>query len=531
VHDPDTFDVRGSLLTVYRTALLEWRVILVAAAVVLAVTTAYIIWWPPVYQAEAVLMSEGDRDAARDSFYGSWSIFRKDDMRTEAELFLSAPVLKEVVEREKLTYDEIYHSVPAHLGYLWQKSLVGRTYRGFKDWLWPPEGGKLTPEQEDRQRVLGDIRSGFALNSVGESNMGVLVVRGPTRRVADVANTLIDVYLNERIERYKFESMRSIEALDVEIGKAEQALRAVEAEKIEFMRVNDLGLGVEKEKLEVTKLADLEERAAETRAKIASNEASLAEIDRQLASEPATRTVTTSFEMNSLRETAKAKRLDQQAALVFARSRYREDSPEVQDILSNIAGLDRIIAETSDKVAKSSTDMLNTAREELVTRRNMLRTDLAGLKGSLAAMERRRAQLKGRMVGLPVLEATVARFDREHKLASDKYLNLTGKRAQAAVSLAGLKAMPSMRVVSPAKMPDRKNWPKPIILYPVALVFGLALGLALALVKTIVLGRIRREQLAPGRGQARFYGLVGVPTAVPRIAIAMPERLAPPKPS
>ena len=60
--DPDTFDVRGALLSLSRTAVLEWRVIFVTCAVILAVVTAYIIWWPPVYQVEASLMTEGDRD-------------------------------------------------------------------------------------------------------------------------------------------------------------------------------------------------------------------------------------------------------------------------------------------------------------------------------------------------------------------------------------------------------------------------------------------------------------------------------------
>ena len=110
-------------------------------------------------------------------------------------------------------------------------------------------------------------------------------------------------------------------------------------------------------------------------------------------------------------------------------------------------------------------------------------------------------------------------------------LGLIGKRAQASVSLASLRAMPSIRVVAPAMAPDKKYWPKAIVLYPLALLGGLFLGLALALAKTVILGRIRREHLADGRGSAAFYGLVGVPTRAPRISVLMPERLAPPSSS
>jgi uncharacterized protein involved in exopolysaccharide biosynthesis len=528
-HDPDTFDVRGALLGLYRTAVLEWRLIAVTCAVVLAVAVMYAVWWPPIYEAQATMMSEGDRDTARDSFYGGWTVFRKDDMRTEGELFTSAPVLKEVIEREKLTYADIYHPFGSHLAYLWQTSLVGRGYRRVKEWISPPEADAPSPAEQDKARTLSDMKSGVGLNSIGEANMGVLTVRGPSRRVADIANTLIDVYLEQRLERYRLESVKSIATLTEAADAAEQALRAVEREKIEFMRKNGLGLGIEKEKMEVKSLAELETQAADTRAKIAAMEASLAEIERQLRDEPATRTVSTSFEINIQRESLKQKRLEQQALLVYARTRYREDSPEVKDILGTIAGLEKLIGETSEKVAKSSTDAANSARDDLHKRANELRTDVAGLKAALGAMERRGTQLHTRMAGLPALEAALAEYDREYKFATEKYLNLVGKRAQASVGLAGLRAMPSIRVVAEAVRPDSKVWPKSIILYPLALLAGLVIGLAIAVAKSVVLGRIRREHLLQGhRTSAPFYGLVGVPTSAPRLSVVMPERLAPP---
>jgi uncharacterized protein involved in exopolysaccharide biosynthesis len=529
--DPDTFDVRGALMTLYRTAVLEWRVILVTCVVVLAVVIAYAILWPPIYQAEASLMSEGDRDAARDSFYGGWSIFRKDDMRTESELFTSAPVLKEVVERENLHYKDIYHPVASHLSYLWASSLVGRGYHKLKDWLSPPEHEPPSPEEQDRARTLADMKAGIFLANVGEANMGQLTVRGPSPRVAQVANTLIHVYLKQRIERYRVESMKSVETLTAATDAAETSMRAIEHERLEFMRKNGLSLGIEKEKLEVTKLADLEERAADVRSKIAGSEASIEQLERQIRSEPATKTISTSFEMNTLRETTRGKRLELQTMLVFARNKYREDSPEVQELVQNMAGLDKIIAETSERVPKASTDALNAAREDLRTRENNMRTDLAGLKASLVAMESRMGQLRSRMSALPSLEVALHDYDREYKFAEEKYLSLDNKRAVAAISIAGLAAMPSIRVVSEAVAPENRYWPKNVILYPAGVLFGVALGLMIALAKTILLGRVRRDQLAAGRGAARFYGLVGVPAEAPRIAIVMPERLAPPKPA
>jgi uncharacterized protein involved in exopolysaccharide biosynthesis len=531
MQDPDTFDVRGALLSLYRTAILERQVIFVTCAVVLAVSIAYAIWWPPIFQAQATIMTEGDQDTARDSFYGGWSIFRKDDTRTESQLLTSGPVLKEVIRREKLGFNDVYHTVVQHLAYLWQTSLVGRTYHRFKRWLFSPGVDEPNAADEDEARTLAGLQAGVSLAALGEANMGVLSVRGPTRRVADIANTMIDVYFKQRDQRHREEAKKSVEALTTEAGAALTALRANERAKIAFMRQNGLGLGIEKEKFEVQKLADLEEGMADTRAKIAAAEASLKVLDAEIHAQPATRTVTTSYEVNALRETTRKKRLDLETSLVFARNRYRDDSPEVKDIEADIAGLDAILAKTSEKVATSSTDALNAERETMLATANSQRVQLAGLKASLEAMKHRSAQLRKRMIEIPTLEASLAGFDRDHKFAQEKYLMLEGKRAQATASMASLDTMPSVRVVSEATAPGNKSWPKPILLYPAALVFGLALGLALAVAKSVVLGRVRREQLALGRGPARYYGLVGVPAAAPRISVVMPGRLAPPKAS
>jgi len=132
------------------------------------------------------------------------------------------------------------------------------------------------------------------------------------------------------------------------------------------------------------------------------------------------------------------------------------------------------------------------------------------------------------MTELPTLEAAISNYDSDLKFVQEKYLNLVGKRAQAVVSLAGLKAMPSIRVVAPAVRPDQKFWPKTFVLYPLAIMGGLLLGLIVALAKIVILGRIRREHLVQGRGPVPLYGLVGAPAPAPRIVVVMPERLAPP---
>src|SRR5207237_6669838 len=108
----------------------------------------YIYVWPPIYSVEATLMSEPDYDYQRDTFYTGWDVFRKDESRTELELITSGPVLADVVRKEKLTYDDVYHPFLSQVSYFWEKSLVGRNYRKVKEWFIPVSEADATSKED-----------------------------------------------------------------------------------------------------------------------------------------------------------------------------------------------------------------------------------------------------------------------------------------------------------------------------------------------------------------------------------------------
>src|SRR5579863_193620 len=113
--DPDTFDVRASLRSISEAAKHHKALVFLTCFITLALLTGYIYLWPPLFAAEATMMAERDGDIARDAFYLNWAVFRKDDVRTEIELMTAGPVLKEVIEKQKLTYDDVYHPFMSHL--------------------------------------------------------------------------------------------------------------------------------------------------------------------------------------------------------------------------------------------------------------------------------------------------------------------------------------------------------------------------------------------------------------------------------
>jgi uncharacterized protein involved in exopolysaccharide biosynthesis len=509
---PDTFDVLASVRSVTESARRHRLVVLFTCLLTLGIVGLYVYMWPPVYSAQTTLMVERDTDPVRDSFYIGWNVFRKDDARTEIQLMASGPVLEEVVKRENLTYDDVYHPFLSHLTYIWEKSRVGRTYRALKrQWLGAEDTAGLTQAEIDRGRTIVDLHAGISVEPVEESNVGRITVKGPSRKVANIANTLVDVYLADRQDRYYQEAGRALSILNEEASKADDELKGIESQRLAFSIQNSLIMDLQKESLELSKLTDLESQIASTRTRIATLEASLKELDRQLSSEPQTKTTSTMYEVNAIREAGKMKRFELETTLIQVRNKYREDSPEVTEIKSALARLDEVIAEASEKVEKATTEGLNSVQQDLLSKRNAAITELEGLRAGLAVMERTADGLNTRMTAVPELQAQLRTLDREYTLSQEKFKEVLAKRAQAAVSLVTARTtMPSMRAVERAVVPIEKEWPKPKYLFPGAMAVGLIVGVIMAVFMSYAGGRILREQIGQGWGAAPLYGTVGV---------------------
>jgi uncharacterized protein involved in exopolysaccharide biosynthesis len=509
----DTFDVEGSIRSVLDAVRYSKWLVAFTCVVCLAVVTLYLLSFPPIYTAHSSIMLERDNDSTRESFYAGWNTFRKDDARTEIELITSSPVLKEVIEKEHLSYNDIYHPFFSHLVYLWQKSAIGRTYRAVKQRLLHTDAyGGLTEAQVDEIRNLMDLHDGISVEPVGESNVAKISMKGPTPRVAAISNTLIDSYMARRSDRYQAEAQRARDILAREVEQAHVELKSVEDQRLLFSNQHQLAFDLQKENLEVSKLTELESSIATLKAKIAETSASLEEVEKELSGEPATKTVSTMYEANAVRENIKMKRVDLQTRLIQMRDHYREDSPEVQEIESDLAKLEDLAAQSSEKVEKATTDGLNSIRQDLLSRRDNLNVQLAGSKAALAVAEDTAAKLRTRLVEVPTLQANLRDMDRQVGLAQDKYQQLTSRWTQADVSLATAKAtMPSMRIVEYASTPADKDWPKTKLLYPAALMVGLIMGAAAAVVKNSLRGRVSRRHVERGAG-VPLYGAIAVAT-------------------
>ena len=504
----DTFDGRAALVSIAGAARHHRGLLALICLFTIAIVTVYAIVWPPVYEATATLMVERDTDPVRDSFYIGWNVFRKDDARTEIELILSGPILKEVIEREKLTYDDVYHPFSSHLTYLWEQSSVGQTYRRIKRQILGDGDTEGAPTEAELMlgRTVVDLRAGIGIEPVAESNVGRLHVKGPSRRVAAIANAIADVYLQRRADRYHAEAQKAYDVLSEEVARSGEELGAIEDRRLAIARGNTLAFDFQKESLEVQKLTDLEENIATTRTRLAAIDASLAEITTQLANDPPTRVP------SSVREAAQLKRMEVETSLVETRLRYREDSPEVQAFKTALGKLDEMIDAGAAPQRRVTSDGLSAIQQDLVTRQNALRAERMGAQAGLRVMENTALTLRSRLSSVPERQAQLRSVDRDYALAQEKYKELLSKQAQAAVSVATARAtMSSMRVVEQAVPPANKAWPRLKMLYPSAVLVALIIGLAIAVFKSYTDGRVRLGIVEHGRVPIPVYGTLSVP--------------------
>lgn len=512
--DPDSFDVQGSLKQIAEATRRYRGVVLLSCVLCLGLAFAYAHLFPPIYVANAKAIAEKGVDNSRDNFYAMWDVFRKDDPRGEIEMMLAPSMIAKVVQKEGLKYDDVYHPFLSHLTYLWQSSLPGKTYHRLKDSLFPQKPDPDAPSLESIElgKTVGDMRSGVAMVPVPDTEVGELTVKGPSRRVAKMANTLLEVYLAERAERYREEAQKNLDALDQEVAVAAKNAQDIATRRLEFAQTNHLAFDFTKESQQMTKMVDLEDSIASNEAKIASLSASLHEVEGQLNKEPVSKTTSTMEETNGVRESSRLKRLDLQTQLIQLRSIYREDSPEVQEVLHNIVALDKIIAAEPERMEKATTTSLNSIRQDLTLSSVSMRSQLAGAKAGEAVMQETDRKLRARMSAVPELQNTMRDFDRQYAMASDLYQALSTKRAQAAISRAmAVTAAPSMRVFQWASPPAEPVWPKLKILYPSALLIGLVLGVLGAQIRSLMSGRVHAAALSRSRASDAVYGTIRVP--------------------
>lgn len=507
--EADSFDLKQSGATVIAACRNRPRLILATTAVTVLLMLLYILVWPPVYTAGVTMIATSDKDTQREAFYSEWAVFRRDDLKSEVQMFTSGPVLTQVIKRMHLTYNDVYHPPISYATHLWTVSPPGRAWKAIKRLIFPPGPGEPTPEQLDFASTLDDLRSGVSVTQVAESNVGLLLVRGPSRRVKDMADMVVNVYMEQRRDRFAREAQEAYDALRIETDKAHAELVTSEAQMERYFTQSDMLLMFEKDKVEIAQMLAERGSVGDVETQIASAQDELAAIRRELAKEPAEVAAGRTMQNNPIRESMR----DKLAQLELARRqtvlRYLPSSPEVQDIDHQIDVLKSQIATQEKESVQLTSYVRSTGYDQLRQREQTLEAQIAGARGALIVKRRDMEQLKQTVDQIPTKMKISHDLGREHDALEKRYMTLQDKLMVAGVSVATAKsAPPSIQVVEYASVPGSASMPKTKLFLLGAVAVGLLAGAALAVLLDHLQGVVNRPRLAQRRAGAPLYGVV-----------------------
>ncbi len=507
VPDADSFEFRSSLETIVQAVRVRLGVVLATTVLTTGLVVAYIWIWPSTFEGEVMIIADSDKDFERASFYQGWNIFRREALADEAALLTSRPVLIEVVKRLDLRYDDVYHPFMSYLTHLWGESWLGKTYRRVKYWIFPKTPGPYepTPEEIERYKVIRDFSDGVRVVQVKDASVGQLVVKASTQRVAEIANTLADVYLEMRRERHVGEAQKAYASLLDEAVKVERDLQGLDQEIRKFRSENGLLLVFEKDRLQLGQLQTYRAGIAELEAAIAEHESALAVIRRQLATEGALISSDRIF-----RDTANQDRLTKlEAQLAQARQLFQPGSPEVRDLEEQIRIATASIGGAKDTVTVRNSLRVGDSYELLRAKGAALESQLSGARASLASRRAEQQRVLALAERLPEKMKVNQEFERRQLALEAKYKAINDKLSMAAVSVATARSAPAaMRVVTYASPPEKPSWPNTKYFVAGAVAAGLLLGVMAALFLELVFVRVNRYRLWERDDDYRVFAII-----------------------
>lgn len=497
--DADSFDLRRAGQVLRLAASGHKRLILGVTALTMVLVTLYIAIWPPVYSASVTLSAGAEDDRQRESFYDGWAVFRQSPLKDEVVIATSGPVLRQVIRDMNLGYRDVYHPPLRYLTWLWTESWPGRAWRWTKGSLFPgaQPPNAPTPAQIEEARTLDDLRTGVSLQPVNDTNIGVLHVRGPSPRVTEIADKVAETYIAQRRQRFATEAQQAYASLEVQADDARRGLLSLEQQMERYYTQNDMLLMFEKDKTEVSQYLGLQGELDARRTAIAQTQRELMTVSVQLAGEArdvvSGRTVTDNPVLVGLRQDLAKLKLSRGNLMI----RYRPDSPEVAELDSQIAVLEKQMAGQAARGVQQTNISRNSGYETLAARKAALESKLAGDRAALASLTAEVASRREEVDRIPQKMKESHDLGREHDALEKTYLALQEKLTTAAVTAATAQSAPSsITIVERAAFPEKPDSPSTRLLLLLGLLAGLGAGVASAVVIDYCRDRADRFRLS-----------------------------------
>lgn len=164
------------------------------------------------------------------------------------------------------------------------------------------------------------------------------------------------------------------------------------------------------------------------------------------------------------------------AALATLRDRYAPDHPDVRRLEREVAALEAGESASSDTRVNAD----NPAYIQVRGQEQATAAELNGLRGALAELRAKRADLEGKMITAPAVERDYRRLMRDYENAVAKYQEVKSKQleAQLSKSLEEDRKGERFTLIEPPLLPEEPVKPNRLAISLIGLLLGLVGGAA-----------------------------------------------------
>jgi capsular exopolysaccharide synthesis family protein len=329
--------------------------------------------------------------------------------------------------------------------------------------LYRSELSTLPPETVDREiaSVVSEFLARLSIRSLpGSSAVQVQFTSAEPEKAALIANTLMEMYIEKRLER-KFEATQKVTSwLDQRLSDLRNQVRQSERAVSDYKAANNLVEGARRTVVSAEQLSALNSQLVLAKAQRAEAEARFSQIQKLLSDK---RQLATASEVvsSSLIQNLRVREADMEGRLSELSARYGPKHPEIQKVKSELRRLKASIHGEILKISKTVENEVQFAEARVKALEEGLK-EISGLRN----------EENTAMIRLRELE----REAESNRLIFDTFTQ-TYKQSNKKEQL----EEPEARVISYAIVPGEPSFPNKMLILSLSTAIAFFIGLAIAL--------------------------------------------------
>lgn len=329
------------------------------------------------------------------------------------------------------------------------------------------------PDVDSKTQAVDKMRASITVNLKGNDGFTIEFVHRDPHKAQEVTDRLATLFIGETVKARGQQVEGAVDFLVTQVNDARQQLEKTDAA---LRRYKEERMGRLPEQLQ-TNLQTLEMLQREMQT--VEESLYLSREKQDALARGVGRTATGAGAASLLQAEADLDGLREQLAAL--RSRYTDEHPDVEGLRSRIARLEARAAEAPAVNTADAVDPTSTITREQLGRAS---AEVKKLEVRYADLEKRIAEIRGRVEATPRTEQELANLTRDYNQLNVNYTALLTKQleAQMAGRLEQRWKGDQFRMLDPAHLPEKPDFPKPWLFLGFGVVFGLLTGLAASLV-------------------------------------------------